>query len=329
MKKLTSSIAAALTLAACGAKEDPADTFRNAMPSSSAVQVEVPSATQTAPTGIAVSASPESAAVPSYGSDYAVFSYWTAVTLNGGIWRTLEFLRFITLFPPTSCGDSSCTWGPWRADDGLLVWKLYVEKNGDHFDYALSDRAAADPQAPWVVFIAGTAFPGADRFHGKGHFTVDFDSQDALPHPMDWVKRDYGTLTVNYDRTSAVHVDATFVNALNQDPTPARWHHGMNAAYVFDRAAGVGGELQIGFRDLTTTETIALRTRWTSTGAGRGDAHYLKPNADPNLVVEYFASECWAGEALSFALTYDTDPPYGSEGQCAFAPAEYADVTIP
>lgn len=318
MKKLTSlTAAAALALAACNAAEvDPAQAYRDALPKSAAIQVGSPAA-QGSATGVAagaVTAQADAATAPAYQSEYAVTSYWAAVTFNVGVRWTLAFIEAITWYPPTACGEASCTWGPWPSDDKLTVWKLHVDKVDGAYEYALSARPAADAQAAWVDLIVGTASASRNRDHGSGAFTIDFDSQDRLPHPEGWVKKDHGKLDVTYDSQAGLHLTATFVGARNEDP--ARLNNEMNAAYVFD-ALPSGGELQLAFHDVTADETVALRTRWNSQGAGRGDAHANVPNPAGGRF-DWYASECWAGEDAGWVKIFDTDPAYDAGVACAF-----------
>jgi hypothetical protein len=321
MRKLTSlTAAAALALAACqAAEQDPATAFRDVLPRSAAIQVGAPAASgagaAVAAAAVTFDAQFISTRPPAYHSEYAATSYWAAVTFNVGVWWTLELVKAITWYPPTTCGDAACTWGPWPGDDRLVVWKLHVARTNGAYDWALSARPAADPGAAFVDLITGTAHPGADRDHGNGTFTVFFDAQDQLPHPAGWVKKDHGRLEVTYDNTSALHLGANFIGALNDDP--ARLDHLMNAAYLFD-AAAAGGELQIAFADLTAGETMALRTRWNAQGAGRGDAHANVANPAGPGRLDYYASECWAGQDAGWVKIFDTDPAYDAGVACAY-----------
>lgn len=319
-KKIVSLISTALLFAAC-APADVADQYRDALPKKEAVQVGTPSADGSA--GALAVRSDALGDTPIYQSEYAVMSYWTAVTLNLGVWWTLELVQFIVAHPPTACDDASCTWGPWVDDAGLNRWQLVVVKQGEEYAYTLSAQNGIDP-GPFVPFLTGVARPGADRDHGSGSFTIDFDAQDQLAHGPLWVKKDFGQLAVDHDNTSDVAIGATFIGAKNSDPADP---HFLDAAYSF-REAGTGGELQIAFANLDTTETIGLRTRWNGTGAGRGDAHYNGPDGQGGRA-DYFASECWAGEQLGWVEVYDSKFAFGSEGSCAFAPASYADVPLP
>ncbi len=323
MTKLTSLIAAAaLALAACDPAEDPAKEFRDALPKADAVQVGTPQAEGTAG---ALTVAPNALGdSPALQSEYAITSYYLAVTVNSGVGWMLRFLQFVTTFPPTTCDSASCTWGPWVDNDGLNRWKLVVHKVGDAaYEYQLSAQPGSNPAAAFVPFITGTAHP-VDRDHGSGTFTIDFDAQDALDHGGLWVKKDFGQIVVDHDNTAGVSIDATFLNARNNDPNhPDR----LNAVYSFRRASS-GGVLQVAFENLDTTEVVSLRTRWSPSGAGRADAHYNGPGTPR---VDYYASECWAGEVQSYVEVYDSKhPEIGPETACSpFNSAEYADVVLP
>ena len=315
MKK-TLLLTAAIALAACGS-QDPADQFRDALPKTQAVQVGTPQDSSSTALG-------ETAMLQ---SEYAMMSYHLAVTMNSGVGWILGTVHFITTFKPTSCGDSACTWGPWVDDDGMNRWKLYVEKVGGAYGWALSAQNGMEPGAPFVEFIKGTAYP-ADRDHGSGNFTIDFDAQDALAHGPLYVKRDFGQIAIAYDNTKNVSVDATFTGARNQDPDPAKNGHLMNAAYAFDSASS-GGELQVAFADQVTSEVARIRTRWSAGGAGRADIEY-DPDGPLGSTVPYQETECWSGQSQQFAEVYDSNPAYGVESECSpFSSRVGPDLALP
>jgi hypothetical protein len=325
MKKLTSwTAAAALTLAACGASEDPAQKYRDAMPKAAAVQVGTPDSDQTAANAlVSSSASLVDGTAPK--SEYAVMSYYLALTLNGGVGWTLTFVQFVTAFPPTSCDDASCTWGPWVDDHGLNRWKLTVQKVDGAYEYVLAGQRGSDTASPWASLIAGTAYP-VDRAHGSGAFTIDFDAEATLEHGPLWEQKDFGRLDVTYDNTRDASITAEFVGARNSDPLD---RHFLNAAYSFQDAAS-GGTLQIAFENLDTTEVVKLRTRWSAGGAGRGDVVYDPDGAGAADPVK--ASECWAGAAQEYAEVYDSKdfPQLRDESACSpFASAVDATIALP
>ncbi len=321
MKKTPLLLAAALTFSACQSAEDPARQYRDALPKADAVQVGTPQAEGTA--GALTVASTDLGQTSSPKSEYAMLSYSLAVTMNSGVAFTLRFLQYVTTFPPTSCDDSSCTWGPWVDNDGLNRWKLEVQKVGDAFDFKLSGQPGSNSAAPFVALITGTAHP-VDRDHGSGNFTIDFDAQDALDHGPLYVKKDFGQIDVTYDNTHDVSIGATFLGAKKEDN-----QHDLNAVYAFNHNAS-GGVLQVAFDDLVTTEIISLRTRWAPSGAGRADAHYNGPDGSGGRV-DYHASECWAGAVQDYVEVYDSKyPDIGPESACSpFNSAVYADVVLP
>ncbi len=321
MKKTTLLLAAAIVLAACG-QTDPAEKFRDALPKSQAVQVGTYQSdtsgalsVQTAPLGD----------TPMAQSEYAYMSFLLATSINGGVGLTLSWVQFITVFPPTSCGEDSCTWGPALSDEGLNYWKLVVNHDGDHFDWAFSGQPASNPSAPWVDILFGAAYPGADRDHGRGTLTVDFDAQDGLDHGPAWTKTDYGRANIAYDNTgSPATVYVEFLGARNDDD-PANVYF-MNAVYSFEVASS-GGQLQVAFENLSNADTVSLRTRWSPGGAGRGDAHAVASGG----TVDYYASECWAGRSQDYIEVYDSKyPEIGPESACSpFSSASYADIVLP
>lgn len=320
MNKLPASLLAAVVATACAQKSDPAQQYRDALPQAAAIQIGTPSAEPTP--GALTARSDALGQSPSYGSEYAQTSYWTAVTVNGGVWWTLTLVKVITAYPPSACDDTSCTWGPWPADDGLNEWKLHAAKVAEHFEYALSARAVAGAAA-WTDVLAGTAFPGADRNHGNGSFTIDFDAQDALAHAAGWVKQDYGVLDVTYDNRAQIAIDATLTGGKDQDPANP---HLMDATYSFVRDPGHGGDLGLGVVNLDTSERLSLHTRWDGTGAGRSDVHYQGANGTP----DFTSTECWAGAGgippwvPAFGETYDDKVPFGTEAtDCVFNPAAF------
>lgn len=327
MKKLTASLAA-LLLAACTAEtDDPAQKFREALPKAQAAAIGTPQEEGGAAGALSVSRQPlgDSAMLQ---SEYAVMSYYLALSVNGGAGLILNLVQYITSFPTRDCvPDVSCTWGPWVGDQGFNNYKLVVTKAGDAYEYALQGQNAIVAGSPFVDILTGIAYP-VDRDHGSGTFTLDFDAQDALAHPPAYEKKDYGQLVLDYDNVSnPVTVSAQFIGARNQDPDPAKQHF-MNAAYAFEDAAS-GGQLQIAFENLDTTETLTMRTRWSASGQGRADVLFTAAGGG-----SITASECWAGRSADFAEVYDTKhldiPELSNASACSpFSTFEQATIQLP
>lgn len=319
MRTLATLATAAILLAACGDEKSSspssmsADAVRKALPRPETIQVGTPEASAQA----ALGAGGALRSGPSYQSPYAAVSYWTAVTLNVGVWATLTSVRLVTLFPPTSCGDDACTWGPALGDDGLNEWQLTVARAGDAYDWALSAWPAAGGGA--VTLVAGHAVPGPDEWRSSGTFTIDLDASAALAHAEGWTQTDFGTIDVAYDSRTSLRIEAVLTGARSQDPADPCW---MNAAYAFEATSG-GGELQLGLENLDTSATLRLRTRWDETGAGRGDARFVRGSTEAQ------ASQCWDG-APSYLMVYDgTAAEPGVEADCAFPTAAPPTIALP
>jgi len=305
------------------------------MPDRTAVKIAQPEPTAAA----ARLASPvplRLAAAPAVGdpSPLAVTSYHFASAVNLGVGLTLLQLELVTFWPPTSCTEAACTWGPGASQSDLNRWMLVVTRNGDGYDYVLSGQPRSNPAAAFTPVISGTAFPGPTRPQGHGTFTADFDRAWAeLDHAPGEVQRDFGALTASYDGRGAMKIGVTFLGGKSDDPVPAGTApHRTNAIYAFE-ASGAGGELQVGFRTVEPyaagfEERVGLRTRWNEAGEGRADVAYDALSEPP---VSYDGSQCWAGEAGGWAMTYDftAGVETGLETSCAFSPALPFGLTIP
>jgi hypothetical protein len=322
MRKFVAALAVVALAAGCSNEDITADEARNAIPEASAIRIDTPKdSADAASTGsvatsaqVLGSATAEASFDPGFvaaaGSDYARWSYVTAWTVNGGAWWTLATIRFITLFPPTACADDTCTWGPWDEESkvtaGLMIkrWQLVVKKvAAGKFEYALSAMNLLEP-GPFLPIVTGVAEPDRPG-RGQGELIISFDNARELPESED----NYGTLAIQYDTAGqARRIDAQLAGGRDeQNGNP------LDAAYAFV-ANGNGGDLQVAFEgedDVGNPVGLSLHTRWEGTGAGRGDARVFVQDVNGSWSFDYGASECWAGKAGSYALTWDTDPVYG------------------
>lgn len=347
MTKTTVTLLAAAALAAGCAKEQQISLAeaRAAVPEPATIRIDTPKDTadgsvqQLAAAKLGAASVAAAEAAPTFdpgflvttNSEFARWSYVTAWTVNGGAWWTLTLIRVVTLFPPTSCQEDTCTWGPWEdgsaADESVKIkrWKLVVTKVDEgEFRYTLSAMNLVEP-GPWLDILSGTSYPTAP---GRGHGTVvlSFDNARQLPEPED----DHGVLTIHYDNREAVVIDAELVGARDEENG-----NPLNAVYAFDAGAR---DLQVAFEG-TDAELnpvgLSLHTRWDETGAGRGDARVFVEDQGGQWQFSFGASECWLGASGSFQLSYDTDPEPvlndSSATYCgAFAGAPvYSDLTVP
>jgi hypothetical protein len=97
------------------------------------------------------------------------------------------------------------------------------------------------------------------------------------------------------------------------------------ANYAYNEAADGGGDMVFDFSanagGTTALETVTLRSRWQSGGAGRADARI----SGGDLGAQVTASECWSAMFRRVFYTDSVNFAGGTEGvetACAFATAD-------
>src|SRR2546422_5344668 len=155
-----------LALLACGGSQTFKDQARDAMPSKDSVQMSSPQAAASAKAQTGDSIEQNSTA--GQHSPFFDVTVFVAATFNLGTAGILGVLEAVTDQEPTSCGTTSCTWGPGSGPLDYNNYKLVVTKSGDGFDYQLSGQAKSKPGSDFIVFLSGHAVPGPQRHHGSG-----------------------------------------------------------------------------------------------------------------------------------------------------------------
>jgi hypothetical protein len=232
-----------------------------------------------------------------------------SVAFNTTVAFPIGLVRLVVAFPPTSCADETCTWGPWSDALATVEWKLTVTKVArGHFTYVFAGHLKAQPSAGFVPVLTGTAFPES-RFKGHGNFVVDMDAARSLDGT------DTGRLEATYDNRTALSIEATFVGFTDKQTGEVG-----NARYAYLETSAQG-DLQVAFRNRTASPeaTLSLHSRWTlPTGQGRGDAFFTQGP------LSYDAHECWGDSAQGFQVVYwnsndPNQPASGNETDCAYA----------
>jgi hypothetical protein len=321
MKRAIALTVVALT-AACGGKPITPEEARGALPQAEQAQVVLPagaaSAFTAARSGEAIAAATS--------ASYAHTSFALAHAVNGGVGATLLLVRLVSLLPPTSCEGDTCTWGPGSDATDLNDWRLTVSKRDGHYEWALAGLPKNNQGIGFVTVISGDAFPTGQPLVGHGNLLADFDASAKLSHWSDDALPQ-GKIAAQYDTRSGRQVSVQFVG-MKDDVVPTQT---VNAAYAY-QATSAGGELQVATHNLDTTVELTLHTRWTGTGAGRGDASYTAPLAT------YTQSQCWDGATTTpaFSLTYQLSSPAqlsdtGGDPAllCAFPSAQPPSIVMP
>jgi hypothetical protein len=238
-------------------------------------------------------------------------------------------VELVVSFPPTTCAGATCTWGPWGADQPFEVnlWQLTVTKVDDaEYQWALAGQPKSTPAAAFTTVVSGTAFPSGVRHVGHGSFTLDLDAAASLPRKLTDPAPQTGRIEATYDNRTARSVEVKFLGTDDASSPGTK----VNAAYQF-LAQASGGDLKVATRNLSSGAQFTLHSRWTSAGAGRGDASFSQ---DGNTIVR---SQCWDANTASppFALLFQTTSPIpasddgGSESACAFTPAALSSLQAP
>ncbi len=302
MMKSLLAATTALSLAACVQQDAPPAAIGKAIPTSDQVSIKLP-------TG-------QAKAVGDLASYYVVTRDVTR-TFNGGSAWVLVLIHTIVQYPVTSVAGNVYTWGPW-AGSALdpAVYKLDVTANADGtYDYSLQGRSKSTPTAPFQAVISGHADPTPGELQGNGEFLIDFDASKAI-NPVD-TGNAKGQVDVHYD-LAARHLD---LHIMSTDASGAP----VAADYAYDEAADGAGnmtfDVQANVGGTAALEDVTMRSRWLSTGEGRGDFRIAGGDLGSSQAI---GSQCWSS---LFLETYYTDnanflPTEGDPASCAYATAD-------
>jgi hypothetical protein len=303
---LSASCVLALAASGCVKQDAPPEGIAKAIPTSQQVSIKLP----------ASAARLEAPALGQLSTYYQVTRGVTA-TFNGGSAWVLILIHTIVQFPVTSASGNTYTWGPWSGNAlDPAIYKLDVTANADGtFDYVFSGHSKADASHHFIALIDGHADPRPGELKGNGSFLLDFDAARTV-NPIDNANNK-GQVDVHYD-LAAKHLDLMIMST-DANGQPA------SADYAYDETASGGGAMTFGVTanvgGTAAEETVTIRSRWLSTGAGRGDARIAGGDLGSAKAI---ASECWS---TLFSRVYYTDnasfaPTEGNVADCAFASAD-------
>lgn len=282
--------AAALSLTACVAKDQPPTAIERAIPTADQVKIKLPV---------------NNRAIGELAEWYVATRNITQMFNGGSAW-VLILVHTIVQYPVTTVDGDKYTWGPF-AGDGLdpAEYKLDVTDNGDgSYQWDLSGRGRG--QSDFTVVINGLANTGAqDPDLGNGSFRIDFEAGRKV-NPIDADPNARGTIDVGYDLAQRhLDLDIATIGDNNQPIT---------ATYSYDEAADGSGamtfEIDGDMGDGPAKEHAAVVSKWLRSGAGR--ANVAARGGD--ITAEVAGSQCWNDRFVSVYEAFAA-----TDGQQAFA----------
>jgi hypothetical protein len=330
MKKLMALCAAVAMATGCGKASD---DFKNVVPSSDNVKLNVPAsatamrAGETGQTEMALRTGPSSSQLQ--GDIAGTYQITRGVTgaVNLGTVFVLGLVKGITDQTPTTADSNHAVWGPYTDQLSPTTWKFTAVKTGDHtYSYSLEGKPKAADDSAYVIVLSGQHTPALDgsgdkiKDYGSGSFLIDWNEAQTLPEHDSNV----GTAALTYSRdvtSGQVTIDVQFNQVRDENSGQL-----IDATYHFaqDSSGGNFAFNTMGDVDHDTSgdlENLVINSRWMSNGAGRSDV-----TATGGSVGSASFSECWNE---SFASTYlnaswDAAADYGTEGtDCVFTSAAF------
>jgi hypothetical protein len=286
-----------VSLVACVRKDaTPTDEIDKAIPTADQVSIKLPAQARTV----------------GELAPYYVVTRDVTRTFNGGSAWVLVLIHSIVQLPVTSVHGDTYTWGPGSNALDPADYKLDVTANADGtFDYTFSGKSKTIANSQFEAIIDGHADPTPGELKGNGSFLIDFDAAKRV-NPIDSGDAK-GKVDANYDLT-ARHLDLHIMST-DANGGPA------DADYSYNETADGGGDMTFGVQanigGTPVLENLTVRSRWLSTGNGRGDARIAGGDLGTEQAI---ASECWNN---LFQRVYYTDnvsfaPTEGDSTQCSF-----------
>jgi hypothetical protein len=309
---------------ACVIQEsDPdASKFREGIPSKEQVALEEPVAstgttgTQSFELGMGLQDGPGA-------TSYATYYRFTREMFDGvnlGTAAILGSIWIIVSYPPTSLEEEEAIWGPWTEALSPAEYRFRAtEVASEQYSYALEARAK-NTDDPWTAVWLGEGFGEGHKDHLAGWFELDFDAANEVDPTRLNADEESGKVRVTYDLRS-------YPTTIRAQMTEAQGDAWFDIRLTTDKDGG--GRVDIDALDdvddskVTKKEDVAMRSRWSATGAGRADVTVANGDLPEGTVVH--ASECWSA---SFSRVYWSDtlgmePEQGDEASCAFEGAEF------
>jgi hypothetical protein len=299
-----SSLKLSLALLVVGCGQPQKDEFAAAVPSQSALSLNVPQSGST-------DGASSSALLGDRASLYS-FTRVVSRSVNDGVASILARIEFITDHKPTQRDANKAAWGPMGSGLDQAEWTLVVERVAfKQYNYILAGKPRGAADSAYKPVMAGHANV-VDDAHGSGDFLLDFSAIHALDDTISAT----GGIAVHYDNVG----DPRNLEVAFKDFSDAAGMMPRDALYRYAQQPDGSGNFEfVTLQDMdgdgATKEVVAVVSRWQASGSGRSDA-VITGGSLADLTVH--AAECWDG---SFAETYyhdniDLHPTQGDAASC-------------
>lgn len=221
----------------------------------------------------------------------------TITSLNTHARNVLAMIRNIAAYPPSSCTDSGCQWGPWTDWDTRVSTRLNIERKEDGlFAYVLAVKAFGEPNDAWQALVKGGYVEGAEQ----GGFEFDLD----VLRRFDASEEGTGTVRMEFARDGENRALATRVIPAEGEPGAGRYFVAVTpegGLLDLELAANIDDEAG---RD--GVERLEARLRWITGGAGVADVRVTEGDIAAGQSV--LAVECWDEAGVRTHFAYASQP---------------------
>lgn len=255
-------------------------------------------------------------------SEFYVTTAEATENVNGLIRSVLTLLDTVVNTRPSSFDrdEHRAVWGPYSDSlDPVYTWVIVeYDPATDVHTWAFAQRPKSGEEGEEVVVIAGEIDAGATYGDHTGRFVMDYTAMAELDPTVEFSGIFYSDYDVD---PTGVIAEATVEDWQNletgEGPTDAGYRYEQDPAGFGSMDLAWTGD----YLDDGTEDVYLLRSRWTPTGAGRGDAVLAEGGED--LVGA--ATECWDD---SFELVYRAESWSGEEGEvsaCVYDEPSYSE----
>jgi hypothetical protein len=279
-RSLVTLTVAAAVAAGCGNYSNEDVDFQLALPEQTDIQASMPGQ------ALSVEGTPE----------YYKDTRGAVAVFNGLIDAVAAIVDYVRAQPPTERAENRRVWGPYPNNDNpawqnRMVMEMVAaptDPTGFHIVYSLDFRRAGAGDDAWSPLLSGKFFPTGGVRRGRGEIRLDFTTARQVGYPVD-PKSELLLLELNYQRSDyPITVDLRWQNIAGSKSPGGSIQYVVNAdssgTLVFT-AQGEG----------IVVQEIEIRSRWLSSGAGRGDARVTEGFAA--AVNGFIGTDCWGIDA--------------------------------